>query len=73
MERLGELRSEKGTVEGRVSAKKQQNTMRSSVENAAKCIAKELRRSLESAQVMRPRRGSRLNEDLPMSPAVLLD
>ena len=72
MERLGELRSEKGG-EGRGSAKKPQSTMRSSVEKATKGIAKELRKSLESAQEMRSRRGSRLNEDLPMSPAILLD
>ena len=39
MERLGELRTEKGE-ERRGSAKKRQDTMRSSVENAAKGIAK---------------------------------
>ena len=73
MERLGEMRSEK-VDDGRGSAKKRQNTMRSSVENAAKGIAKQLRKSLESAQEMRSRRGSiRLNDDLPMSPAVLID
>ena len=72
MERLGELRSEKG-ADGRGSAKKPQSTMRGSVENATKGIAKEVRKSLESAKEMRSRRGSRLNEDLPMSPAILLD
>jgi len=68
MKQLSELRAERGEVRKPAApllgARKSVDTRNE--------IAAQLRRSIEGASQIRSRPGSRMNEDLPMSPALAL-